>query len=110
MLRSYGITHPNGDTLFALWTGGAAVGDAPGVTTTLTFPGVSASRVTGIDVVDRAGFEQELIVATGNGDLGRYGGQERRAQRGSGRWFAHCPGHSWCRREWENWTTRSCRT
>ena len=67
---SYGFTHPNGDTLFALWTDGAAVDNDPGVKTTLTFPGVSASRVTGIDVLDGFdGFEQELIVETGSGDL-----------------------------------------
>ena len=33
----------------------------------LTFPGLSASKVTGIDVLD--GFEQELIAETGNGGL-----------------------------------------
>ena len=67
---SYGFTDPTGDTLFALWTDGAAVDDDPGVKTTLTFPGVSASRVTGIDVLDGFdGFEQELIAETGSGDL-----------------------------------------
>ena len=66
---SYGFTHPNGDKSLALWTNGAAVDDDPGVKTTLTFPGVSASRVTGIDVVDRGGFEQELIAETENGNL-----------------------------------------
>jgi len=66
---SYGFTHPNGEMLLALWTDGAAVDYDPGVIATLTFPGVSASRVTSIDVIDQAGFEQELIVETGNGTL-----------------------------------------
>jgi hypothetical protein len=66
-IRSYGFTLPNGDTLYALWTDAAAVDDDPVVNTTLTFPGLSASTVTGIDVLD--GFEQELIFETGNGDL-----------------------------------------
>ena len=64
---SYGFTLPNGDTLFALWTDGAAVDDDPGVRTTVTFPGLSASKVIGIDVLN--GFEQELITETGNGNL-----------------------------------------
>ena len=64
---SYGFTLPNGDTLFALWTDGAAVDDDPGVRTTLIFPGLSASTVIGIDVL--YGFEQELIAETGNGSL-----------------------------------------
>jgi dockerin type I repeat protein len=68
-IESYGFTHPNGDKSLALWTNGEAVDDDPGVTTTLTFPGVSASRVTGIDAVDRGGFEQELIAETENGNL-----------------------------------------
>ena len=66
---SYGFTHPNGDKSLALWTNGAAVDDDPGVKTTITFPGVTASRVTGNDVVDRGGFEQELIAETENGNL-----------------------------------------
>ena len=64
---SYGFTLPNGDTLFALWTDGAAVDIDPGVRTTLTFPGLSASKVMGIDVLN--GFEQELVGETGNGNL-----------------------------------------
>ncbi|MFC1525551.1 T9SS type A sorting domain-containing protein [Candidatus Latescibacterota bacterium] len=68
---TYGFTDPNGDRLLALWTDGAAVDDDPGVTSTLTFPGMSASRVTGIDVLARAraGLEQELIVETESGNL-----------------------------------------
>lgn len=64
---SYGFTLPNGDRLFALWTDGIAVDEDPGVNSTLTFPGLSPSKVTGIDVLD--GFEQELITESVNGDL-----------------------------------------
>jgi len=66
-ITSFGFTLPNGDRLFALWTNGAAVDDDPGVRTTLTFPGLSASIVMGIDVLN--GFEQELITETKNGNL-----------------------------------------
>ncbi len=66
-IMSYGFTATNGDTLFALWTNSAAVDDDPGVTTTLSFPGLSVSKVTGIDVLND--FEQELITETGSGTL-----------------------------------------
>ena len=66
---SYGFTDPNGDMLLALWTDGAAVDYDPGVTATLTFPGVTVSRVTGINLLEQAGFEQELNIETGAGDL-----------------------------------------
>jgi hypothetical protein len=66
-IASYGFTLPNGDTLFALWTDGIAVDEDPGVNTTLTFPGLSASKVTGVDVLN--GFEQELVFETETGDL-----------------------------------------
>ena len=68
-IASYGFTHPSGDTLLALWTDGAAVDYDPGVKATLTFPGVSASRVTSIDVLERGGFEQELITEIESGNL-----------------------------------------
>ncbi len=64
---SYGFTHPNGDKLLALWINGAAVDYDPGVTATLTFPDVSASHVTSIDVLN--GFQQEMITEVENGDL-----------------------------------------
>ncbi|MCH8070011.1 MAG: right-handed parallel beta-helix repeat-containing protein [Candidatus Marinimicrobia bacterium] len=64
---SYGFTNPDGDKLLALWTDGAAVDYDPGVTATLTFPGVSASRVTSIDVLN--GFQQEMITEVDNGNL-----------------------------------------
>jgi hypothetical protein len=64
---SYSFSLPDGDRLFALWTNGPAVDDDPGVSTALTFPGLSAQKVIGIDVLD--GFEQELIAETENGNL-----------------------------------------
>lgn len=66
-IMSYGFTQPNGDLLFALWTNGVAVDDDPGVITTLTFPGLSAQKVTGIDVLN--GFEQQLITWDEDGNL-----------------------------------------
>ncbi|MFX0184799.1 MAG: hypothetical protein ACFE95_17085, partial [Candidatus Hodarchaeota archaeon] len=58
---------PNGDMLFALWTHGEAVDDDPGVSTTLTFPGLYARQVIAIDALN--GFEKELIIEVENGDL-----------------------------------------
>jgi hypothetical protein len=66
-LTSYGFSLPNGDRLFAVWTDGVAVDDDPGVPATLTFPGTSAQKVIGIDVLH--GFEQELIIEMENGNL-----------------------------------------
>jgi hypothetical protein len=66
-LMSFGFSLPNGDRLFALWTDGVAVDDDPGVPATLTFPGTSAQKVIGIDVLH--GFEQELIFEIVNGNL-----------------------------------------
>lgn len=66
-IMSYGFTSPNGDKLFALWTNGTAVDNDPGVNTTLTFPGLSARKVVGLDVLN--GFEQELVTETENGNL-----------------------------------------
>jgi len=67
IVKSYGFVLPNGEKLFALWTDGAAVEDDPGVQTTLTFPGLSAQEVTGIDVLN--GFEQEMITDVEGGAL-----------------------------------------
>jgi len=66
-IMSYGFTPPNGDKLFALWTNGTAVDNDPGVNTTLTFPGLFARKVVGLDVLN--GFEQELVTETENGNL-----------------------------------------
>jgi hypothetical protein len=66
-IMSYGFMSPNGDKLFALWTNGTAVDNDPGVNTTLTFPGLSARKVVGLDVLN--GSEQELVTETENGNL-----------------------------------------
>ena len=54
--------YPNGDRMLAVWTDGIAQDEDPGVPTTITFPGLTAATVTGIDVVQ--GFEQELVFET----------------------------------------------
>jgi hypothetical protein len=64
---SYSFTLPDGDYLVGLWTNGIAVDDDPGIETTVTVPGVSASEVTGIDIMN--GLEQELITEMENGNL-----------------------------------------
>ena len=51
--------YSNGDRMLAVWTDGIAQDEDPGVPTTITFPGLIAATVTGIDVVQ--GFEQELV-------------------------------------------------
>jgi hypothetical protein len=66
-IRSYGFSLPDGDKLFALWTDGMAVDSDAGVSATLVFSSLSAEKAVGIDVLN--GFEEELIVETGNGDL-----------------------------------------
>ena len=50
---------PNGDRILAIWTDGIAQDEDPGVPATITFPGLTAGTVTGIDVLH--GFEQELV-------------------------------------------------
>ncbi|MFC2077484.1 NosD domain-containing protein [Candidatus Bipolaricaulota bacterium] len=52
--------YPNGDRMLAVWTDGVAEDEDPGVPATITFPGLAAGSVTGIDVLH--GFEQELIL------------------------------------------------
>ena len=66
-VRYYAFTLPNGDKLVALWTNDEAVEEDPGVSATLTIPGSSAQKVTGVDVLN--GFEQELVTEAENGDL-----------------------------------------
>ena len=66
-IMTYGFSLPNGDHLFALWTNGTAVDDDPGISATLTFPGTSAQKVIGIDVLN--GIEQELITETVDANL-----------------------------------------
>ena len=57
--------YPNGDRLLAIWTDGIAQDEDPGVPATITFPGLTAGSVTGIDVLH--GFEQELLFETEEG-------------------------------------------
>jgi photosystem II stability/assembly factor-like uncharacterized protein len=66
-IMSYGFTLPNGDMLFTLWTNGEAVDDDRGISTTLTFPGLSGQKVVGIDVLN--GFEQQLITSDEDSNL-----------------------------------------
>jgi hypothetical protein len=63
----FAFSLPDGETLIGLWTNGIAVDNDPGVESTVTIPGVSASKVVGIDVIH--GFEQELNFEIVNGDL-----------------------------------------
>ena len=66
-ILSYSFSLPNGDSLIALWTNGAAVDNDPGIPATLTFPGFSAEEVVGIDPI--FGFEQQMIATVENGNL-----------------------------------------
>ena len=50
-ILSYGFSLPNEESLFILWTNGVALDLDPGVSATLTFPGLSASKVLGIDIL-----------------------------------------------------------
>ena len=54
-------------TCSPVWTNGIAVEEDPGIETQVTIPGVSASKVVGMDVL--YGFEQELIFEEVNGNL-----------------------------------------
>jgi len=58
-IAHYGFRFPNGDLMLAIWTDGVAVDSAPGVPGAITFPGLNAEEVIGIDVLHD--FEQELI-------------------------------------------------
>jgi len=51
--------YPNGDRMLAIWTDGIAQDEDPGVPAIVTFRGLTAETVSGIDVLH--GFEQELI-------------------------------------------------
>jgi hypothetical protein len=66
-IRYYGFALPNGDTLAALWTDGAAVDDDLGIQATVGLPNFAAKKVTAIDVLN--GFEQELITGAEDGNL-----------------------------------------
>ena len=66
-IKSHGFFLPNGDRLLALWTDGVAVDDDPGIEATVTIPGITAKKVTGIDVLH--GFEQQLTTNFESGNL-----------------------------------------
>lgn len=66
-VMSYGFVLPDGDRMLALWANGVAVDDDRGVPATLTFPGLGAARVIGIDVLE--GFQQELATTSVGLDL-----------------------------------------
>ena len=59
--------YPNGDRVLAIWTDGIAQDEDPGVSATITFPGLSAGSVAGIDVLH--GFEQELVFEVDGEDM-----------------------------------------
>lgn len=63
----YAFLLPNGDRLLALWTDGAAADDDPSVPATLSFPGLSADKVTGYDILH--GFGQQLVAQNDGGSL-----------------------------------------
>ncbi|MFZ0492388.1 MAG: cellulase family glycosylhydrolase [Acidimicrobiia bacterium] len=66
-IESYSFSLPNGETLIALWTNGAAVDQDPGLASTVVLPGFSGHTVTGVDVL--YGYTQELITNDDGGDL-----------------------------------------
>jgi hypothetical protein len=65
------VTHtfssPNDQHLVALWTDGIAADFDPGITTTVTLPGLTDHTVTGVDILH--GYEQELIASEEDRDL-----------------------------------------
>jgi hypothetical protein len=67
VVRAYTFTLPAGDKLVALWTNGIAVEEDSGIETQVTIPGLSASKVVGMDIL--YGFEQELIFEEVDGNL-----------------------------------------
>jgi hypothetical protein len=64
---SYTFSSPNDAHLVALWTDGIAVEFDPGITTTVTLPGLTDHTVRGIDVLH--GFEQPIITSEEGDDL-----------------------------------------
>lgn len=61
------FTLPNGDRLVAVWNHVHIADEDTAIVTSLTFPGLSAKKVVGIDVLN--GFEQELVTGYENGNL-----------------------------------------
>lgn len=66
-IKVFTFTRPDGSKLVALWTDGKAVEDNLGIPATITLPGFSGWRASGIDILN--GFEQELISTDENGNL-----------------------------------------
>lgn len=64
---SYAFSLPDDGYLVAIWTDGIAVDDDPGIETSVTIPGFSASKIVAIDIL--YGLEQELKTEVENGDL-----------------------------------------
>jgi len=67
LTSTFAFTLPGGDLLFALWIDGVAAEHHPGIVTTLTFPGLSAQKVEGINVL--CSFKQQLITSYEDGNL-----------------------------------------
>ena len=66
-IKSYSFSLPDGDRLLALWRGGAAVDDDPGINATVISAGFPAQSVTSIDILNS--FEQQIETNTENGNL-----------------------------------------
>lgn len=64
---TFAFTMPGDDLLFALWNDDEAHEHDPGVKATLTFPGLSAQEVEGINVL--CSYRQQLITNYEDGDL-----------------------------------------
>ena len=67
LARSYTFSLSNGDRLIALWIDGVGVDSDPGTPATVTVEGLTASEVTGIDVL--YGYQQEIVTQMEDGNL-----------------------------------------
>ena len=66
-LRQYAFTYPDGSKLVAVWANDIGVEVDPGIESVVTIPGITASKVFGIDPI--YGYEQELNFKIVDGDL-----------------------------------------
>ena len=57
----------NGNRLVALWTDGVAVDEDPGIEATVVISDLSATKVTGIDVLE--GYQQDVLTTSEGGNL-----------------------------------------
>jgi hypothetical protein len=64
---SYTFSLPHENYLIALWNDGIAVDADPGTPATLTIPGFSGYKITGIDV--QHGFQQQLLTSEVDNDI-----------------------------------------